>query len=134
MVISWRVRITGEKKSGVFGLISIPSEILSLSKILFCQELWGKKGNWNKFLTQNWNVRIFYQTCIHYLHNALNKKTCLWNRTFWAFFYKHVRKQLPDWYHICTLLYKILFSKGTPFCTHELSCICTENVSKNQMQ
>ena len=33
------------------------------------------------------------------------------------FLYKRVRKQLPNWYHICTLLYKILFSKGTPIYT-----------------
>ena len=45
-------------------------------------------------------------------------------------FHENVRKELLNCYHIS--VYKILLSKRTPFYTHELSHIMSENVSKYQ--
>ena len=69
----------------------IPSDILTLPEILFClveiiflllyRNYWAKSRNSrNKFLTQNWYKSelpslIFTNFCLHYLHDALNKKT-----------------------------------------------------------
>ena len=45
-----------------------------------------------------------------------------------ANFQENVRKELLNGYRIGPSLYKILLSKGTPFYTHELSHIISENV------
>ena len=74
-----------------FLAVSIPSEIQALPEILFChvrmvilllyRNYWAKSRNSrNKFLTLNWHKSelpslIFTRFCLHYLHNALNKKT-----------------------------------------------------------
>ena len=74
-----------------FFAIFIPSEIQALPEILFChvgivflllyRSYWAKSRNSrNKFLTQNWyksefSSLIFTKFCLHFLHNALNKKT-----------------------------------------------------------
>ena len=50
--------------------------------------------------------------------------------TFLADYHKNVRKELPNWYHVCPFICKILLSEGAPFYTHELSYIFSENVSK----
>ena len=148
-----------------FFAIFIPSEIQALSEILFChlgivflllyRNYWAKSWNSrNKFLTQNWYKSefpslIFTEFCLHFLHNALNKKTYRkWQVIvlvfapqmvklcdfFGASFYENVRKELLHCYHICPCLYKILLSKGTPFYTHVLSHIMSEKVSKHQFQ
>ena len=73
-----------------FFAIFIPSEIQALPEILFChvgivflllyRNYWAKSRNLRKkFLTQNWDKSdfpslIFTRFCLHYLHNALNKK------------------------------------------------------------
>ena len=49
-------------------------------------------------------------------------------------FMKKFEKELLSCYHICPSIYDILLSMGTPFYTHELSNIISENVSKHQIQ
>ena len=49
-------------------------------------------------------------------------------------FHENVRRELLNDNQICPSLYKILFSKGTHFYTHELSHFISENVSKHQIQ
>ena len=112
--------------------IFIPSEIVTLPEILFClveiiflllyRNYWAQsKNSRNKFLTQNWYKSelpslIFTNFCLHYLHNALNKKTKkmighrvsfqttdgqnLWNRTFWVQIFM---KMLEKSYSIVTV-------------------------------
>ena len=74
-----------------FFAVFIPSEIQALPEILLClvgivflllyRNYWAKSRNSrNKFLTQNWHKSelpslIFTKFCLHYLHNARNKKT-----------------------------------------------------------
>ena len=48
--------------------------------------------------------------------------------------HENARKELLNCYYISPSYYKILLSKGTPFYTHELFQIISENVLKHQIQ